>query len=107
MFFIPQSPNYFLESKPQVIQYLNAVYKSQENNCEQYENRLLSITEILYDVWKHATIFMNETPEKFASWCVRNKLDFLNRSVKRQANSINQRESQCNKYYNLVIDWIY
>lgn len=67
LFFIPQSPNYFLETKLQVIQYLNAVYKSQENNCEQNENRLLSIAEMLYDVWQHATIFMNETPEKFAN----------------------------------------
>jgi hypothetical protein len=94
LFFIAQMPNYFLETKPQVIQYLNIVYKSQENNCEQYENKLLSAADILYDVWQHATIFLNETPENFANWCSRNKLDFLNRSSKRPANSSNQRTSQ-------------
>lgn len=56
LFFIPQMPNYFLETKPQVIQYLNIVYKSQENDREQYENKSLYATDILYDVWQQATI---------------------------------------------------
>lgn len=71
-----------IENKAQLLQYLNIVYKPQENDSDRYENKLLSTADILYNVWKSSKLFLNDNVESFANWCSKNKVDFLERVAK-------------------------
>ncbi|KAG2204124.1 hypothetical protein INT47_011607 [Mucor saturninus] len=72
-----------LESKVQLKQFIQIVYRSTDPKSTTYEQRCMSLYEIMSDLWKYTLVFREESNSSFVNWCKAQKFEFLNTKIKR------------------------
>lgn len=83
-----------LETKAQVVQFLNAVYNSRDpSNSEVYTRQDVTMKQILNVVWRYTNLYDDKSLFSFAKWCNHQQLDFLNASTKRRKSDSGDRQS--------------
>jgi hypothetical protein len=84
-FFLPLADFFhFIETTPQLKQFLNIAYLSEDPESVLYECKALSMNTILSHVWEYTSLFKEDNFSKFTNWCRTQKLNFTTTSVKRK-----------------------
>ncbi|GAA5810826.1 hypothetical protein MFLAVUS_004253 [Mucor flavus] len=86
--------NLKLESKEQLKQFIQIVYLSTDPKSITYEQRFMSLNDIISDLRKYTLVFREERISKFVNWCTTQKFEFLNTKVKRKHEDSELRTSQ-------------
>jgi hypothetical protein len=55
------------------------------DNKELYENKCLTVNDILAIVWKYSDLFEDKTAIGFEKWCVNKKINFVSSGIKRSS----------------------
>ncbi|RCI06359.1 hypothetical protein CU098_013784 [Rhizopus stolonifer] len=73
-----------LESKVQLKQFIQIVYRSTDPKSTTYEQRYMSFYDIMSDLRKYTLVFREESNSNFVNWCAAQKFEFLNARIKRK-----------------------
>ncbi|KAG2236192.1 hypothetical protein INT48_003811 [Thamnidium elegans] len=90
-----------LETKAEVLQFMNETYSVEPVNGDLYILKSISLSEIFTELLKHSTYFNNKTFNSFNSFCGKNDLKFLSsneHSLKRVKNKDGIYERRWNLY---------
>ncbi|CAO3619487.1 unnamed protein product [Cunninghamella echinulata] len=80
-----------LETKEQVVKFINEVYDSEANfSSDLYTPQAITLKKLFINVLKYSTCFENKTLNSFASFCGKNNLNFMkNDNTKKSRININ------------------
>ncbi|CAO3611183.1 unnamed protein product [Cunninghamella blakesleeana] len=80
----------FLETKEQVVKFINEVYNSEPNfSSDLYTPQAITLKELFINVLKYSTCFGNKTLNSFASFCGKNNLNFMKNDDNTKRSRIN------------------
>lgn len=84
--FVPPKTNsiVIIESKVQLKQFIQIVYRSTDPKSTTYEQRYMSFYDIMSDLRKYTLVFREESNSNFVNWCAAQKFEFLNARIKRK-----------------------
>jgi hypothetical protein len=82
----------------QLKQFMQIVYLSTDPKSVTYEQRFMSLNDIISDLWKHTLVFQEEPISKFVNWCTAQEFEFLNAKAKRKHGDSDIRTSQRSLY---------
>lgn len=71
------------ETKVQLKQFMKTVYLFSDPKSKTYEKRLMTNHDLKVDLWKHTSLFVNESNSSFVNWCRAQKFEFLDTGNKR------------------------
>ena len=74
----------FIESSQQLEQFINITYLLIDPKSISYEYRFLSSNSIMSEIQHYCFVFQGQPFSKFVTWCVSQKLKFLEAEVKRK-----------------------
>lgn len=98
--FVPPKTNFIviIESKVQLKQFIQIVYLSTDPKSTTYEQRYMSLYDIMSGLWKYTLVFREESNSNFVNWCTAQKFEFLNTKIKRNHEDSGLRISQRELY---------
>lgn len=83
MFLLKTNFIVIIESKVQLKQFTEIVYRSTDPKSTAYEQSYMSLYDIMSDLWEYTLIFREESNSNFVNWCTAQMFEFLNVKIKR------------------------
>ncbi|CAO3664519.1 unnamed protein product [Rhizopus stolonifer] len=69
----------------ELVQFLNIIYLPFDpSNSEVYENKCLTLNDILAVVWKYSDLFEDKSTVGFGKWCSNKEVNFMKSAIKRK-----------------------
>ncbi|KAI8875035.1 hypothetical protein K501DRAFT_280757 [Backusella circina FSU 941] len=72
------------KSEEQLKLFMEIVYLSTDPKSIEYEQRFISLNNIMSDLWEFPLVSQEEPISKFITWCTSHKFEFLSTKVKRK-----------------------
>ncbi|KAI8881428.1 hypothetical protein K501DRAFT_334769 [Backusella circina FSU 941] len=82
-----------LNTIPQLLQFLNAVYLAENPQSSMYELKVVSMKNILAKIWDNSVLFEDKSIKSFTKWCEGKNLSFFSVPSKRLHNLYGERVS--------------